>query len=74
MAAIVIVARVAFALDFAVALGAWVLGACAWPIAGAVASVSLTGFMCTWGEPLGEAVPASRPSCRAAGPRASRYW
>lgn len=73
MAAVVVITRIAFALEFSAALLLWVLGLCPWWIAGAVATSALTVSLLMWGEPLGEVVPASRPSCRSER-EPSRYW
>lgn len=50
MAPLVVITRVAFAVEFVAALATWSLGICHWMVAGAVATSALTVSMLMWGE------------------------
>lgn len=52
--------RALLAIEFAAALGAWALGVCAWPVAGAVATGLLVTFMLTFPDASAPAPPSSR--------------
>jgi hypothetical protein len=59
---VAIVLRVLLALEFAGALGAWVLGVCGWGVAGAVSTAVLVVFLLTWSDDRGyAAAPRSGP-------------
>lgn len=63
------IVRVLLAVEFSAALGAWGLGICAWPVAGAVSTCALVTFMLTWGGEPGyaDARDAEPITCRVFG-------
>jgi hypothetical protein len=62
------VTRALLALEFAAALGTWVLGACPWWVSWVVSTATLTVFLLTWTDERAVCVdpcaPASSRRCR----------